>query len=791
MNADLLHGFYLRNLLVEPLTGKVTGPSGSGHLAPRAAEVLVQLASVPGELVTRETLLEEVWGEGQGSAELLSRVIGEIRQVLDDHADAPVFIQTLPRRGYRLIVTPEPVGESTSSIVLGVRDGARAGDFSFLENLQQRGVFETALAYIVFGWVLLQATDIVFNQLHMPPWIGTFVTVLVFAGFPIALVLSWFLEIRHGNAVLDSLSAAARRRRRFSRTYLSIIGALALAGVLVFVYDRYFGLPKPEVEIARVPELAVSLPPVAESSIAVLPFLNIDGGEDTGIFATGLVDDVITRLARVPGLKVSSRGDSFTLAANSPSQLVRNRLRVARYLEGSVQVEGSQIRVIVQLIDSETGFHILSRSFDRSREDFFDIRDEITELTVAYVRPALPPDTRSATLQAVDDPVLDAYVLYRKGVEASRAPMSIDTVTTALHWFNKALAIDPEYAAAHAGKCATYIRGYTEVDDATFIEKAESACANALELNANLDIVHTALGSLYVATGKYGDAFEQYQAALKIDPSNVDALFGLGDVYAAQNEPGLAEASLRQAIGLHPGDANAYNRLGYFLYRAGRYGEAAEQYQNVVALNPEDMNGHSNLGTSFMLMGEFESARTAFEKAIAITPKKNSYSNLGLMHYYLGDFDAAIGSLEQAVELEPNDYLARSNLGDALWASGRVEESRASFETARTLAGSAFQINPADSFTMMDLAWIYAMLDDFENAQNFIERSLELAPDDAYGHFYAALIAMRVGDVDAAMGALERAAEAGYSIPMMASEPHFKSLRNNPKFIAIISDRHR
>lgn len=794
MNAELLQGFYLKNLLVEPLTGKVTGPSGNGQLGPRAAEVLVQLASSPGEVVGRDTLLDEVWGEGQGSTELLSRAVSEIRHALDDHPDNPAFIQTLPRRGYRLIVTPESVDESTSSIVLGVSHGARTGDIGILENLQQRGVFETAIAYVVLGWVLLQAADVVFSQLHMPSWIGTFVTVLVFAGFPIALVLSWFIEIRRGNAVLDNLSAADKRRRRFSRTYLSIVGALALAGVLVFFYDQYFGLPEPDTTTVEVTEPADALPPVAENSIAVLPFLNIDGSDDTGIFATGLVDDVITRLARIPGLKVSSRGDSFTLEANSSSELVRNRLRVAQYLEGSVQLADDQIRVIVQMIDSETGFHVLSRSFDRPREDFFSIRDEITDLTVANMRPALPPDTRSATLQAAadpEDPTLDAYMLYRKGVAAARAPMSIDTVTTALDWFEKTLTIDPDFAAAHAGKCAIYSRGYTEVDDASFMDKAEASCARALELNPNLDIVHTALGSLYLFTGKYAEAVDRYQGALEIDPSNVDALFGLGEVYAAQNEPELAEASLRQAIGLHPGNANAYNRLGTFLYRAGRYNEAAEQYQIVVALNPDNMNGHSNLGTSFMLMGEFESARSAFERAIGIEPKKVSYVNLGLMHYYLGDFDDAIDSMQQAVELEPNDYLARSNLGDALWASGRTADARASFEKARALAEAAYQVNPVDSYTLMDLAWIHSMLDDHENAQSFIERSLELAPNDAYGHYYAALIAIQVDDTDAALSSLERAAEAGYSISMMAAEPHFVPLRNNPAFTTIISDRYR
>ena len=143
---------------------------------------------------------------------------------------------------------------------------------------------------------------------------------------------------------------------------------MAIAAVFVFIYDRNIGLPEATtIEI----EKSVYLPPVLENSIAVLPFLNLDGSEDTQIFSNGLTDDLITGLSRVPGLLVSSRGDAFTLAPNTGSQKVRERLRVALYLEGSVQIAGDKLRIIVQMIDSATGFHVMSRRFDRPRGDFF------------------------------------------------------------------------------------------------------------------------------------------------------------------------------------------------------------------------------------------------------------------------------------------------------------------------------------------------------------------------------------------------------------------------------------
>ena len=788
VDSELLQGFFLGDRLIEPLQGRVSGKDGHTHIPPKAVEVLLCLAQSPGNLVTRETLLKKVWGKGKGSPEALSHSISEIRRALDDHHENPVYIQTLPRRGYRLIISPEPRDAHTSSIVLGLDDGPTTADIGLFENLKQRGVIETAIAYLLFGWLLIQVADIVFEQLHLPQWTATFVTVLVIAGFPIAVALSWFLEFRDGRAIVHEVSAVAARRRRFSRTYLSVIGALGIAAVGVYIYDQNIGLPtsaEPGPAVTAVPE--VRLPPVVENSFAVLPFLNLDGSTETQIFANGLVDDVITQLSRVPGLRVASRGDSFSLAPNSESKKVRDRLRVAMYLEGSVEMAADKMRVTVQMIDSENGFHILSRKFDRSREDFFDIRDEITSLTVANVRVALPPGLRSSSLKVIEDPSLDAYVLYRQGIEALRQPMSMDTVASALGWFDGALAVDPEYAAAIAGKCAVYVEGYDEMDDSSFIAKAKSACATALALNPNLDIVHTALGDLHSSTGQWNDAESSYQKALSIDPSNVESLTGLGTVYMRQKRPAEAEASLRKAVDIHPGDFRAYNHLGAFLFQSGRYEEAVEQFQYVVGLQPDDMNGYGNLGAAYTLLGNFPAAAAAHQKAHDIEPTKNSYSNLGLLHYYMGNLDAAIESHSNAVQLQPNDYLARSNLGDALWVAGREDEARREFAKAEELVESALQVNPNDPFSMMDLAWIREMLDKHDAARSLIEKAIELAPEDPYVHYIDGLMLNRRGNSLAALEAFETAVERGYSTKMLAGDPHISNLQSDARFNEILA----
>ncbi len=308
-----------------------------------------------------------------------------------------------------------------------------------------------------------------------------------------------------------------------------------------------------------------------------------------------------------------------------------------------------------------------------------------------------------------------------------------------------------------------------------------------MQLNPNLDIVFTALGDLYRATGRHNEAETAFLAALETNPTNVEALIGLGNTYQSLQQPAAAEARLTQAIGLHPGNWFAYNSLGSYLYNSGRYRAAAEQYEVVVALNRDNMIGFVNLGTAYMLAGDFASAAPALDKAIEIEPHALSYSNLGLMLYYLGDLDAAIAAHRRAIELAPNDPLTWSNLGDALWVDGDSAAARMNFVTAEKLALAALGVNANDPGVLMDLAWISAMLDKHQEARSLIDQALSVAPDDPYAHYIDGLILLRSGNTDGALGSLELAANMGYSLEMLAAEPHLAALRDDARFMAILA----
>ena len=782
VNANLMHGFYLGDLLVEPLKGQINGPAGSAHLPSKAAEVLLQLASQPGVLVTRDSLLTSVWGDGQGNQESLSHAISEIRHALNDHAEDPHFIQTLPKRGYRLIIDPEIVDDQKSSVMRGLWSGSEGAQVGVIENLQQRGVLGTALAYLILGWLLIQIADVVFDQLRFPPLIGTFVTVLVIVGFPIVLVLSWYLEFRDGRAILDSGPNTRPKRDRFSRTYLSVIGALALASIGVLIYEQFIGLPVGNERGNSEPIESDKILPIEANSIAVLRFLNIDGSDKTEIFASGFADDVINRLARVPSLLVSSRGDSWSLGAASSSQEVRQRLRVAYYLEGSVRLTGNVLRVVVQLIDSKTGFHLVSRDFERDLEDFNQVQKDIVNLTIANLRIALPPDTQSILDANYKEADLDAYMLYRKGKAILDEPQTFENLQQAITFLMNALEVDPEYAAAHAGLCNAYVRGFEMRKDVGFIDMAEQACAAAIVSNPNLNIVYTALANFYRRTGRIAEAETAYDKALKINDRDVEAMRGLANVYRRQQKFELAEEQLQKAIDSRPGNWRAIHSYGAFLFTTGRYEEAADTYRNLIFMDPGNFQARGNLGSALMMAGNYEEAQSVLEESLEANPNRHFFSNLGIIHYYLGQFDESVIIHKKAVEQSPDDALMWLNLADALNFSGRRDEATDAFSRGAELALRQLDIDATDSEAMFSLAWARQMLGDSDDAQILVERGLEIAPGDPYGFYYDALIKTRLGQYDAAIHSLESAVAMGYPSKMLAAEPYLAELRSRDDF---------
>lgn len=749
------------------------------------------LACRPGRLVSREDILTEVWGAGKGSPEALSRAISDLRNALADSATAPRFIQTVPRRGYRLLAQPEHSPNPSAGIVFG-GDGQAAGQFGLLQNLVQRGVVETGLAYLLFGWLLIQVADVVFEQLLVPRWAGTFVTALVIAGFPIVLILSWFLEFRDGKAVADPGPKHRTSRQRFSRTYVSVLGSLCVASVLVYAYDRFVGLPTEVLTSEPLPSAEVDLPPVVPQSIAVLPFLNLDGSEQTELFASGFAEDMINQLSVIPGLAVAARGDAWLLGPSASSSDVRQRLRVAQYVEGSVRLESDtgteddRIIVNVKLIDSASGFPIISRNLQAPLRDFNEVRRDMTTVTVANLKITLPQDTQRMLEAAYDETDLDAYILYRRAKEVYEQPHTLEVLERSGNLYEQSLDYDPDYAPAHAGLCTVFVAIYDSSRESGDIDRAQSACSAALKSNPRLHVVYSALGDLYMNTGRTSQAKYAYNQALEINPQDVRAMGGLADVYRRELRFEEAEQLLGAATQAQPGNWSTINRLGSFYFTMGRFDEAASAYRQVVTMNPENFQARSNLGSALTMAGEFVEGRRVFEESLQLHPIQRTFSNLGVVYYFLGAFDKSVAMHRRAIELSPGQAILWLNLADSLHFAGEIEESAEVFGNALALAGDALAVNSSDTEALFVRAWAQHMLGGSRQALSSVERGLALDPGDPYGYYYEALIRYRTGDEPAALKALGVALDKGYPPGMLVAEPYLGELRASPDFHALV-----
>ncbi|MDH4049801.1 MAG: tetratricopeptide repeat protein [Gammaproteobacteria bacterium] len=783
MDKELLDGFLLKGLSVEPTTGQVTGAHGSRHIPSKAMEVLLLLARNSRRLVSREVILQKVWGDGHGSADALTHAVSEIRHALDDHASTPEFIQTVPTRGYRLLI--EPVLKTHGTSINAVLPEPAVDTPRFWQALIRHGVVQASAAYLVVGWLLIQVADAIVSDIGLPAWSEQFITFTVIGGFPIVVLLAWFLEFSGGRMLVDDGQQSGTLVQGLERNYLAIFVAYFIAALGAGVYQATVGFDVPDAATATESEPV----PVAENSLAVLKLATFDDDERMRVFSYGLSEDLIDALARLPGLSVSSRGDSWSLPVNANSELIRRRLRVAYFLEGSIRMlDADTMRVVVQLVDSATGFHIVSRGFDLQLESYANLQKEITSLVVANLRLALGSGGTEFAVLPAEDTTIDTYLLYRRGLEELYKPRSDSAIRAGIGYFEDALNIDGDYPAAHAGLCSAYTTLFRISRDPSDIDMAEDACARAYAVGPQLPLVLNAVGNLRLATGRNEQAKAMFEGALDFDERNAVAINGLAALAEREQRFDDAERLIRRAIELQPGNWRAMSTLAGLYFGTGRYAEAAQEYRKILFIDPDNFQIVGNLGAASLMAGEFATARDALERSLQTGFDPLIASNLGVVHYYLGDFAKSVEIHQQVIEATPKSSGSRVNLGDALHFLGDDEGATAAFTKAIELARADLGVNPDDPETLLYLAWSLAMTGSLDEGLRYANRALEIDAGDPYSYYYVGLILLQKGQPDAAVRALESALDNGYQVKMLAAEPYVQPLQADPRFKDLLAN---
>ena len=338
--------------------------------------------------------------------------------------------------------------------------------------------------------------------------------------------------------------------------------------------------PLPEAAAALA---AVSAPTAVESrpSIAVLPFTNLSSDPEQAHLADGIAEDVITLLSRVRWLMVIARNSTFTYKGRAVDvQRVAEELGIRYVLEGSVRTAGRRIRVTAQLIDALSRAHLWAERYDRELEDIFALQDEITEAIVGALEPELGAAERERARRKPPTN-LDAWSCYQRGLWHVYRFHREETVE-ALRLFNQAIALDPEFAPAYAGKSwchwnqAMLDHSVWPMDD---LEEARRSAMRSIALDERDAFGHWALGRTLFFSREHDAAIANFTAAIQCSPSFAPAHYMLGWVFAFVGRHEEALPCLDKAYWLSPHDPLLFSFMcirAYALMFLGRLDEALD-----------------------------------------------------------------------------------------------------------------------------------------------------------------------------------------------------------------------
>ena len=223
----------------------------------------------------------------------------------------------------------------------------------FVTELKSRKVYRTAAVYSAGAWALLQVADVLFPVVGLPDWSVTAVLLLAAVGFPLALVLSWLFELTPEGKGGVRIEADGDGGTMPVSRIIEFTLIILLCGLVGYLY------------IGRLTEPAGdnTLPDVAETSIAVMPFVNLSAEKEMEYLGDGLAEEILNLLARLTELNVAARTSSFYFKDKDVDiQTIGRHLGVANVLEGSIRYAGDRVRVTAQLIKAGDGFHIWSET---------------------------------------------------------------------------------------------------------------------------------------------------------------------------------------------------------------------------------------------------------------------------------------------------------------------------------------------------------------------------------------------------------------------------------------------
>jgi TolB-like protein len=570
---------------------------------------------------------------------------------------------------------------------------------SFYEELKRRNVAKVAVLYVVASWIILQVADVLFDALELPStWVRLVLAILIL-GFPLALIFSWVYEMtpeglkREKN--LDRSQSTTPETGRKVNVLIVFLLALAIGSV---VMDQLTGrvstlvliaaivlIVVAAVVLARVVSTATPAVSPVESSvesdvsraepagdtpntIAVLPFVNMSSDTEQEFFSDGLSEELLNLLSRISALRVAARTSSFSYKDKDVKvSQIGDELNVAHVLEGSVRKSGNRVRITVQLIHAEDGYHLWSETYDRTLDDVFAIQDEIAAEVVAQLRITL---LKGAPIVSETDP--EAYALFLQARHLGRQG-NATAFDQSIALYQRALAIDPTYIAAWDGIATAYSdmtdRGLRPSEEGYALVR--EAADKMLAIDPDFAKGHAHLARIgIILDGDLTAAADRTNRALELDLTNLDILGDAADLAIYLDRPKQALILHEYVIARDPMNAREHRRIGISYFMSGRLDEAIASFRTALNLSPTHLGVQSYIGMSLLLKSEPEAALAAMNEESGRGWRLNGQA---MAYHALGqaaDSDAAL-----AEEIELVERVAAYNIAYAMAFRGDTDRA--------------------------------------------------------------------------------------------------------------------
>ena len=353
----------------------------------------------------------------------------------------------------------------------------------------------------------------------------------------------------------------------------------------------------------------------------------------------------------------------------------------------------------------------------------------------------------------------------------------------AITQLKRVLAEDPKSAIAHAHLSSAYLRKQQTTPDSQWMELARENAQRAIELNGDLAAGHSAMGFVHLQAAEGAEAEAAFQRAVDQDPMNPLPHLGLALNFVAQSQDTAAEAAFQKAIAVAPLEWRAHSEYAQFHFRRARYTESVTHWEAALKATPDNVVVLRSLGGAYFYVDRPDDAASTLQRALEVRPAAGIYTNLGTIRFFQGRYSDAVAAFEKAVELSGNSHLFWGNLGDGYrWAPGRRNDAPSAYRRAIALVDQEIAKKQGDADLESRRAVYLVKLGDRPAALRGVEGVAGRTSLTPLVLFRVVMVYELAGERDRALGALERALQAGYPVRDLATEPELTALRADARY---------